>query len=288
MTAVAQVIAVPGGGIPPIPSGATTNEHINTAPQPVVPAAQQVPGFVVPPANGAPTYTQAQVDAMLAANRAPAPVPAAQAPIAAPVPASAQITSVGEHNDAVLQSYTDAFLNIGAGLDIDKAIGKALASGDVSQIDYTYIAQNGGANAANLPAIAKAIVARVAEQTANATAAVHGIAGGKEAWDAATAAFNQSAPPYLRQVVARLLDSTDQEAIKAGAQQIVAFAQQGGFVPQAAVLQGSAAGGATGLTGISAAEFKDLHFKLDKTSPMYIQQRDDLMFRRQVGKNSGM
>lgn len=270
---MAENVPVTGHSVPPVPAGAQT---------PVSQANMQ-PGFVSQvkeaPAQG---FTQEQVQAQIdAALKAAQPQQAAPA-----TPAAFEIKNEAS-NDPVLASFTDVFLKVGAGMDMDRAIGKALTYGNPALIDSAYIAEKGGANAAQLATLAKAIVERVQAQTAAASSAVYDTAGGQPQWDAAAAVFDKSAPPYLKQVIAKMLDSGDTQAIKGAAQMVVEYVQKNGLVVNPAQLIHAGATGGSAAQALDKAGFQEAHAKLNPNSRTYIADRQELFARRQLGKQLG-
>lgn len=254
---------------------------------PALPASSaQSPGFVppaaTPPSGNEPqTFTAAQVAEQIAAAVAkaqPAPAPVQAAP--APAPAN---LSVDSGADPVLSSLTSIFAQIGGGLDIERALGNALSRGDASLIDTAYINEKGGAQAAQAATLAKAIVDRVASQTALTTAAVFETAGGQAQWAAASAVFDKNAPAHLKVVIAGLLESGNPTSIKAGAQSVMDYVKHNGLVMNPAQLISSSAN-VGGAQALSKDEFQNALFKLDKNSRTYLEDRNSLFARRAVGK----
>lgn len=279
-----------GFGVPPIPGNAQQS-GTPPAPAPAPPGPQgfQLPP-AVPPAPGG--FTQADIDKAVAAAIAAKPAtPAAPAPAVpqAPLgnPAAALDIADAAASDTLLNSLTQTFTALGNGVDINRAIGHALTLGNPALIDNAYLAEKGGAHAAQLQALAASIVGRVQEQTKAAESAVYAAAGDKANWDAAAAAFNLKAPAHLKAVVAKLLESGNPEAIGSGAQYVLDYARQQGLVPQAASLvQGGA--GVASAQALTKDQFQDALFKMDKNARGYEQARADLFARRQVGKQLGI
>lgn len=277
-------IAVPGGGVPPMPGQSAAPAPAGVPPLP--PAAQQVPGYVNP-AQPAGQFSQADMDravaAALAASKVAAP---AAAPAAAPTTPAAPITS--EADDAVLSAYSESFQAIGQGIDLERAIGKALQFGKPELIDSAYIAEKGGAHAKQLEVIAKAIVERVQSQAQAGATAAHDIAGGPDNWNAASAAFNSAAPEHLKQVVIEMINSGKPERIKAGAKLVVEYAQSGGLVAKApGMVQAGVAGGMP-VQALSKAEYQAARLKLDKQDRNYATQAAALFTQRQAGVARGL
>jgi hypothetical protein len=280
-------VATDGFSIPPIPA---TAQPAGSQPAPV-PAA---PTFQTPPAPApqpAPQggFTQADIDKAVQAALAGQQTPAPAAPVQAPLGNPAQALDIADAaaNDGLLTSLTATFSALGAGVDINRAIGNALTLNNPALIDKAYLQEKGGTNAAALVALAESIVGRVQDQTKAAEAAVYKAAGDKASWDAAAAAFNQRAPAHLKAVVAKLLESGNPESIGSGAQYVLDYARQQGLVPQQAGLV-QAGAGVPGAQGLSKQQFQAELFKLDKRSPTFEADRGALFARRQVGKQLGI
>lgn len=176
---------------------------------------------------------------------------------------------------------------IGQGVDMERALGKALQHGNADLIDIAYLAEKGGANAGRLSTIAKAIVQRVQTKATETTTAVHTAAGGQDAWNAASAAFNQNAEPHLKAVVIKMLESGDSASAQAGAKLVVDFAQNGGFtVKPAGMVQAGVAGGSPA-QALDKEGFQSEIRKLDRGSSSYEAQYDALVARRRQGKQLG-
>lgn len=279
-----EQVAITGFNVPPPPEGA--NFRNNAAPANV----EQKPGFVAPtpaPADAPPADVQALIDAAVAKALAAA-APAKPAPAATPPGAAPKVTAdAAVPNDALLAGHTRVLTGHSAGLDLDRALGQALAQGDSTRIDRAYILEKGGADGAYLVSVAEAMVERVNTQTAAAMQAVHAAAGGQAEWSTAVAAFNQSAPAHLRQVVSQMLESGDNATISAASKTVVDYVKQGGLVvTKAGLLNPDSSVSAA--EGMSDAQFKAAHFKLNVNSPTYMAERTALFARRSVGKQLGM
>lgn len=298
---MAEQVAISGFAVPALP-GAVQGNGAQRGPAP----SEQTPGHVPPSpeaikasnevlnptAATVASFTQADIDkavaAALAGKQAPAPA-AATSPLVDPLAGvkagNATYTNDGT-GDAVLNSFTEVFLSVGAGIDMDRAFGKAMMYGNPALIDTAYINEKGGASAAQLNTLANAIVERVTAQTTASTEAIHASAGGKAQWDAASSAFNTNAPAHVKQVVAAMLNSGNQASIEAAAKSIVEFSRTGGLVPTPATLLQSGNSDASG-QAIGKEEFQKLHYKLDPNSRTYQQERESLYQRRLLGKQLG-
>lgn len=279
---MAEQVAVTGFNVPNVPGAIERGDN-----QPVPPASQQAPGFVQPPAPAAGTFTQAQVQEQIAAALAAAKsAPAAVVPPPAAQPQFA-FADGDAGSDPVLSSMTALFTSAGTGIDLQRALGNALSRGDPSLIDLAYIQEKGGAQAAHLANVAKAIVERVQTQTTAAASAVYDTAGGKDQWTTAAAVFDQNAPAHLKGVIAGLLESGKPESIKYGAQTVLDYVKQNGLVVNPAQLIHAGAGNVGAAQALDKVGFQEALFKLDKNSRTYDQDRNALFARRQAGKQVG-
>lgn len=286
--AEATQVAIQGFNVPPAP-GAPAAPAAPAGLPPLVPGSAETPGFVAPNKSGG--FTQADVDAQIAAAFAAAKLAAAPAPApapAAPAAPAAPVQVAGESNDAVLEAYTTSFSAIGAGLDLSRAIGNALQFGKPELIDEAYITEKGGAQAAQLKVIAKAIVERVQAKTAEDANAAYSVAGGLDQWNASMGAFNTNAPAHLKQVVAQMINSGNAEQIKAGAQVVVDYAQSGGLVAKAPGMVQAGVAGVDPAQALDKASFQTALWKLDKQDRSYPAQRAALFARREQGRARGL
>lgn len=306
--AEAQQIAVPGGVVPPLPAGAVSNENR-------IPAAnQQTPGYVQTPQNQADQFVLPLTDAQkLAAAQVAGIDPAelaafrafkaaqAAAPAAAAVPAarpaSTPTNATGgldlavraASHDPILGSMLGIFDGTAAGVDRGRALGNALTHGDPALIDVAYLREVGGKDAERLVTIAQGIVQHCTAAAAQATASVFALAGGEANWDAATAAFNRSAPDHLKQFVKYSLDSGSASQVEAGAKAVVEFAKSSGLVATPGTGFVASGGGAPGSAqGLSKEAFQAAHAALDKNSRTYEREKGELYGRRQIGKQMGI
>lgn len=272
------------------------------------PPANQQPGFVVPPAGNAPDQVpatpaqQAQApqgnDALASAIAAltqalgtqVTPVePAAQAaPAIQGVPQNLNEFDVSSLDDPIMRSMATVMQTVGKDLDMDRAIGKALANGRVDLIDVAYITEKGGANAQQLITIAQGLVQAVEAKSAAATAKVYAMAGGQQQWDAGIAAFNSGAPQELRVVVGQMLDSGKDNLIDAGAKIIVEFSKNSGLLPQNKPLLQQGAASAVAAQALDKVGFQAELRKLNPNERGFEAARAELFARRQAGKNLGM
>jgi hypothetical protein len=285
---MAENVPVGGFNVPSVPAGAQVNERSQPA------AANMQPGFVPPaaPAGQGGTFTQADIDAAVAAaTRQPAApaVPAAQ--IAPLVPGAAihrPPTELTTANDPVLSSMTAVFTSVGGDVDLDRAVGKALMYGDASLIDLAYLTEKGGANAAHLTVMAKAIVERVQAQAEAGAQAVFAVAGDQAQWQAAAAVFDQSAPAHTKLVIKQMLDSGNPQAISAAAKSVVEFAQSSGQLVQRPGLVQAGAAQLSSAQGLDKVGFQAELRKLAPNSRSYEADRAQLFQRRSLGKSLGL
>lgn len=296
--AEAQQIAVPGGTVPPLPAGATSNE--NRTP----PATQQTPGYVQTPQNQADQFVLPKTPTVpsdidpkeleefrkFKAAQAAAVNPPADRPT---VPVSAtgglDLAVRAASHDPILGSMLGIFDGTAAGVDRGRALGNALTHGDPSLIDVAYLREVGGKDAERLVTIAQGIVQHCTAAAAKATETVFALAGGEAHWEAATAAFNRSAPDHLKQFVKYSLDSGSASQVEAGAKAVVEFAKSSGFVATPGTGFIASGGGAPGSAqGLSKEAFQAAHAALDKNSRTYERDKGELYGRRQIGKQMGI
>lgn len=301
-------IAVPAGGVPPLPSGATNVAARDLA---APPASQQVPGYVPITQNQADQYVIPPTDAQkaaaalaagidpaeLAAFRAfqaskaanPAVVPPTQTATPTSPTGALDLAVRAASHDPILGSMLGIFDGAGAGIDRGRALGNALTHGNPALIDVAYLREVGGKDAERLVTLAQGIVQHCTASAARATETVYSLAGGEANWDAATAAFNRSAPDHLKQFVKYSLDSGAASQIEAGAKAVVEFAKSTGLVPTPGTGFVATGGGAPGSAqGLTKEAFQAAHAALDKNSRTYEREKGELYGRRQIGKQMGI
>ena len=202
--------------------------------------------------------------------------------------ASANEFDVNQINDPIIKSMATVLQTAGKDLDLDRVLSKALAFGDPALVDLAYLRDAGGQQAAQLAKIAKGIVQAVNAKAEAVTNEVYNSVGGEAVWHSSVAAFNQSAPHELRVTVAQMLDSTNENFIKAGAKIVAEFGRSSGLIPQqGAPLLHSASAGVQG-QGLTREQFQSELRKIDPNSAGFEQAREALFARRALGKRSGL
>ena len=295
-----QGFQVPPAGDPPrMPNGnghpiAAPNQQPGWVPNPgqqPQPQAQQPAPQGQQPADL--TNVVAMLQAALAGQQAPAQQAPAQQPAADAVrpnwmQSSANEFDVNQINDPIIKSMATVLQTAGKDLDLDRVLGKALAFGDPALVDLAYLRDAGGPQAAQLAEIAKGIVQAVNAKAEAVTNEVYSSVGGEAVWHSSVAAFNQSAPHELKVTVAQMLDSTNENFIKAGAKIVAEFGRNSGLIPQqGAPLLNSASAGVQG-QGLTREQFQAELRKIDQNSPGFEQAREALFARRALGKRSGL
>lgn len=295
-----QGFQVPPAGDPPrMPNGsghpiAAPNQQpgwVQNQGQQQQPQAQQPAQQGQQPADL--TNVVAMLQAALAGQQAPTQQAPAQQPAADAVrpdwmQSSANEFDVNQINDPIIKSMATVLQTAGKDLDLDRVLGKALAFGDPALVDVAYLRDAGGPQAAQLAEIAKGIVQAVNAKAEAVTTDVYNSVGGEAVWHSSVAAFNQSAPYELRVTVAKMLDSTNENFIKAGAKIVAEFGRNSGLIPQqGAPLLNSASAGVQG-QGLSREQFQAELRKIDSNSPGFEQAREALFARRALGKRAGL
>ena len=296
-----QGFQVPPAGDPPrMPNSGNGN--------PIV-APNQQPGWVQNPGQQPQQQTQqpapqnqqpadlSNVVALLQAALAGQQAPAQQAPVQQPaadavrpnwMQSSANEFDVNQINDPIIKSMATVLQTAGKDLDLDRVLGKALSFGDPALVDVAYLRDAGGPQAAQLAEIAKGIVQAVNAKAEAVTNEVYASVGGEAVWHSSVAAFNQSAPHELKVTVAQMLDSTNENFIKAGAKIVAEFGRNSGLIPQQGTpLLNSAPAGVQG-HGLTREQFQAELRKIDQNAPGFEQAREALFARRALGKRSGL
>lgn len=287
-------------------------------PAPPSPAPQSQTGFNVPPIPEAPHRYPGQVPGMVREqDRTPAPeqpstvnpapttqeldiaalvqkaladAKAAETPEERPqwLPASLNEFEVEKIDDPIIKSMATALKVAGKDLDLDRALGNAIARADPTLVDVAHIVEKGGPAAAQLVEIAKGIVQAIAAKSEAITQEVFSIAGGEENWTQAAAVFNSAAPQELRLTVKMMLDSAKPEYVKAGAKIVAEFGRNSGKLPDLGTQPARFAASPSTAGALTSAEFKEAIFKLDPNKPGYMDARAALFQRRAMGRRAGL
>ena len=293
-----QGFQVPPAGDPPrMPNGnpiATPNQQPGWVQNPGQQPQQQTQQPA--PQNPQPadlSNVVALLQAALAGQQAPAQQAPAQRPAADAVrpnwmQSSANEFDVKQINDPIIKSMATVLQTAGKDLDLDRVLGKALSFGDPALVDVAYLRDAGGPQAAQLAEIAKGIVQAVNAKAEAVTNEVYASVGGEAVWHSSVAAFNQSAPHELKVTVAQMLDSTNENFIKAGAKIVAEFGRNSGLIPQqGASLLNSASAGVQG-QGLTREQFQAELRKINPNTPGFEQAREALFARRALGKRAGL
>ena len=212
---------------------------------------------------------------------------AAEAEVAVEAPASLNALSLDSIQDPVLRSMATVMRSVAKDVDMDRVFAKALESGDPDMLDIAYLKEKAGASAPELITIATGIVQAIQAKAVAAQEAVHALAGGADAWNACTAAFNKAAPNELRVTVVQMMNSGNEAHVKAASKLVVEFAKGQGLVSTPAGLVKENGAAATTGSGLSKAEFQTALQGLNPNSKTYTAERETLYARRQLGKNLG-
>lgn len=202
--------------------------------------------------------------------------------------ATDEVSALGAaYADPATAPMVRVFKAAAPGLDLERAVGKAVAHGDLSLIDEAYIKEKGGKGAQDLLSIAQALVEQVNHSAVALQDEVYATAGGEENWDASVAVFNKEAPAHLRTVVKKMADSPDRSAVLAAAQYVIEFGAQHGVT----TTKGNQMRGNPSETGAGNAldkkTFQQELLKLNPNSRDYADQYNQLIQRRSVGKRLG-
>lgn len=271
--------------------------------QPNLPPSNPQPGFVVPPA-GAPVVPPAQEPQQ---PKEPAATPDLTAALAAltaalgtpkpaePVPATVQNPlgdlneyDIGSIDDPILKSMATVMKTVGQGIDMDRALGKAIDNGRIDLIDVAYLREKGGANSEQLITIAQGLVQAIEAKSVQVTQSIHNLAGGEVNWNASVSAFNAGAPAELRTVIAQMLDSGKDNLREAGAKLIVEYGKNSGKIPNVNPLVQAGAAGMPQAQALSKEGFQSELRKLNPQARDFQTQRGELFARRQLGRNLGL
>lgn len=270
-----------------------------------IPPKDMKPGFVAPtvpsPAvNAEPTPSaepktdglgaaiEALTKALASANPAAAVTTGAAATVEDPkLPTDLNNFDVESLQDPILKSMATVMQTVGKGLDMDRALGKAIEYGNIEFIDQAYIKEAGGAASEDLLTIARGLVQAVAAKSEAVTQGIYTLAGGEQNWNVSVTAFNTGAEKELRLVVSQMLNSGREDLIQAGAKMVVEYSRNSGLIPRTGTTVTAGAGAPAG-QALDAASFQKALVKLDPYSPTYMQDRSALFDRRNLGRSLGL
>ena len=247
-----------------------------------------------PVLNGNPaTQTQTQTQAPAGANTDSGLAAAVAALTAALKPQGDNNdhspVDAGSTGDIVLDSMVSSVQLAYPKLDIDRAVGKAIETGDARFIDEAYLREKTGDKFSQVLKIAQAAVERVTERSTSIQNSVFDTVGGKANWDTAVAGFNKEAPQALREAVATMLDSTKAEYIKAAAEMVREFAASRGMLKTTTAPGGRPTfSSAPGGNGLSKEAFRAELAKIDLRARDYPQKLEELRQQRAVGARLGL
>lgn len=264
------------------PAAPAVNGTPINIPAPVAPVAAAP---AATPAAAAPAGLDAAIAALTEAMRGAAP--AATVVQEPAVQTGLNTYDVNGIDDPIIKSMATVMQTVGKGLDMDRAIGKAIADGRPDLIDVAYLREKGGANAEELITIANGLVNAVAAKGNAVTAEVHNLAGGEAGWDAGVAAFNKGAPQELRVVVAQMLDSGKDNLIKAAAKLVVGFSKGSGYIPNVNPGVQSGAASLPAAQALDKFAFQEELRKLNPQDRNFNAQRGELFARRALGRSLG-
>ena len=276
----------------------------------VVPAAQQRPGFTQEqtPATGG--LTAAEIASFRAWQVAQAAAPGTPA-AAATTPAEkagipgVAINALGGNgmgaeavmdavknaaaHDPVISTTFEMFGLVAPDLNLSRAVGNAIDRGDPSLIDRAYLREAGGDKAERLIKMAEGMVEHVNDKIEGVVTGIYTAAGGEAKWEAATAAFNTTAPAYLKAYVKDALNSADPTKIKSGSQAVLDFVKSAGSLPTDPTGHIRAGGGSPDAAlGLSKQGYQEARLKLNKFDRGYNDAARELDARRQIGKKLGL
>lgn len=278
--------------------GAPNNEPGNI---PALPNGnEQKPGFVPEQKPTPPAGVDAAEYAAFLAFKAAQGKPAPTEPKPEPKPAlPTKAEPVGPHaameaamqagaTDPVLSSTFEMIALVAPDVDLSRAMGNAIDRGDLDLIDRAYLKEVGGDKADRLIKLAENMVKHIETQSEAIIADTYKAAGSEAQWNAATAAFNASAPEYLRQYVVEAMNSANPTKIRVGVAAVLEYVKQTGALPTAPQGHVRAGGGLPSeQTGLSKAEYQAERLKLNRFDRDYNDRARELDARRAIGKKAG-
>lgn len=266
-----------------------------------IPAHAQVAGFAPPKQEVKPTaeapaeqvketpQSSGTPDALLQAIQDLTKSMSGSAPAVTPTE-DLNSLDISKIEDPTVRSMASALKTLGKGLDMNRALGKAIETGNAEFIDRAYLAEKGGALAPDLINIAEGILTTLETKATESVTKVYTKAGSKESWDAASSAFDTNAPQSLKLAVKTMFDSGNLQHIDAAAELVITYAQQNGHISaRNGTIQGGDARAGQG-QGYTKEQFQAELFKLNQNmnDRDYAAKRADLFDRRRLGVTVGI
>lgn len=171
--------------------------------------------------------------------------------------------------------------------DITKAMQGAYEAQDARYIDRDFLKSRFGDKADQAIALAEAVFETDTKAQQDLLDSVYSVAGGKEQFEAFSAAFKEHAKPAMRTVVRNMLDSGDPEAVREAASLIAEFGKQSGVTVDVQGSRHTPGAGAAPGQGLSAQEFQLARQQLNSMSRSYRADLDKLIEQRRLGKQLG-
>lgn len=169
------------------------------------------------------------------------------------------------------------------GVDITRALGAAADYLDASRIDVHYLKEKLGDKADQVVKLATSTLEYAAKYQQESVSQVHQAAGGEAQWALAVDAFNKSADPTERGMLADLLNSGVRDKMVYAAKKIAEYGVQAGVVTRHNT---PPLGQASSEKGLSRQEFADALMKrgIQEGSSEY----NNLRRLRQLGIQQGL
>ena len=203
--------------------------------------------------------------------------------------AAMEATKQAAASDPVIALTFENMSTLAPGLNVVRALGNAIDRADLSLIDTAYLREVGGDKAERLIALATNMVNHVTTSVDNMVSEIEAKAGGQAAWNANTAAFNTSAPAYLKAYVKEALNSANPAKIRQGVDAVLEFAKTSGALPRNPTGHVAAGGGVpNGVIGLSKEGYQAERLKLNKFDRGYNDAARELDARRAIGKKMGL
>ena len=173
---------------------------------------------------------------------------------------------VAEHYEDDVKNIVTTLNHLMPNMDLQRAFGQALDSGDSQAIDRNYLREMvGDENIANAIANTIGMVAdSYGDVTDQAYTEVFESVGGQEQWQGIANFFNSNATESEKNYARRLTTSKNPKEIKEGAEFVKAYAQRMGAISKTPAKIGSGAG-AIGGQGLSEQEYREKYREIRST-----------------------
>src|SRR5690625_1134003 len=175
-------------------------------------------------------------------------------------------------------------------IDRERVLGRAFEFGDPELIDKAYLRDMVGEHADVLAGYFEDVVNRYSNAVEQTVNNIYERAGGKQRWDQMSQAFTRNAPDAIKNIVRKLIDSSNPEEVHQGLDFIFDYSTQSGYVDSPAQRPGTTAS-AGGGDALSAEQFSKAVREIggrNRNPKVYDTKVEQLRRRRALGIELGL